>query len=121
MFDVDHGVTCEHADNVLAYTVQVSMTVEEPEADGGDATDSNAGEGGVGPVFTADLTLVAVYELSEGEEPGEEALGAFGDLSVRHTVYPYLRELIHTLTMRAGLPPLVLESFLAPVMRDAQR
>jgi hypothetical protein len=118
-FEVNDEISCEQADDVLAYLVHVSLSVDEPEQDDVDRDDSEGDSAlDLGPVFTADITLTVVYELAEGDELREGALHAFGELSVRHTAYPYLRELIHTLTMRGGLPPLVLGSFLAPVMQE---
>jgi preprotein translocase subunit SecB len=78
-------------------------------------------EGGSGPVFTAEVHLALLYQVTEeGYQPDDQALDAFGQLSAMHTAYPYLREVLHTLTMRAGLPPLVLGTFLAPAVGGNQ-
>lgn len=43
---------------------------------------------------------------------------AFGAVTVAATIYPYLRELMDTLTFRMGLPPLVLDVLRIPLAQD---
>ena len=63
------------------------------------------------------VTINGDFELTytvDGEPPPPEQVEAFGPLAI-FTAFPYVRELIHTLTMRLGLPPLTLGVFRLPI------
>lgn len=108
-----HELSWEHGEGALQYFVNFTLEVAEPETSD---PDSEAEAADV-PVFTSRMTLSVVYDF-DGDPEDDDVYLAFGELSVMHTVYPYLRELVHTLTVRAGLPPLVMPSFLSPVLND---
>jgi hypothetical protein len=59
-----------------------------------------------------ELVLNLVFSLSAGllEEPDLNAdLQAFGSVAVLEIGHPYVREIVHSLTARMGIPPLVLD------------
>lgn len=115
------------APEALAYELRFTVTIRpatDSEGAADTSTEDSTGaldeETAPAPVFSATVHFGAVYELDDPSFEGtDDAYRAFGELSVKHTVYPYLREVIHTLTARAGLPPLVLGSFLAPVVSSS--
>ena len=108
--DPTSDITWDELDGALLFHVNFRLEVTEP----GDADDAEPV-----PLFNAEARLDVDYAF-EGEAPEDgQAFAAFAQLSVMHTAYPYLRELVHTLTVRAGLPPLVLPSFLSPALRPA--
>lgn len=59
------------------------------------------------PLFSINLTMSLVFKLKE-EVPREELL-AFGEIGVVEIAHPYVREIVHNLTFRMGLPPFVLD------------
>jgi preprotein translocase subunit SecB len=66
-------------------------------------------------VFEAQLTMSIVFELSSREFT-EADLQAFGVIGALDIVHPYVREMVHSLTVRMGLPPLVLDVKTPPNM-----
>lgn len=68
------------------------------------------------PLFTADVVLSATYTLPEGVQIENEAVEAFGSVSVTFMLFPYLRELLQSLTTRAGLPALLLNVMRSPLI-----
>lgn len=68
------------------------------------------------------LQLEGAFALrySCGEiEPGDEPLAAFAEINAPYNAWPYLRELIGSLSQRAGLrPPLMLPSLHIGVKRE---
>ncbi|MER5335149.1 hypothetical protein [Micromonospora sp. NPDC002717] len=60
------------------------------------------------PAVEAEVTFTLIFQLADQSISSEDlaAFGAVGALSVAH---PYVRELIHSLTARMGIPPLLLE------------
>ncbi len=67
------------------------------------------------PVFTLQAQLALNYECPETLEVSDEDALAFGTQSVLFSSYPYFRELVHTMTSRTGLPPLVLGTLRLPI------
>ncbi|HYN97091.1 MAG TPA: hypothetical protein VES42_24900 [Pilimelia sp.] len=61
------------------------------------------------PVFAASLTLNLVFRLAVGADLDRDDLRAFGSVSVLEVAHPYFREIVHGLSGRMGLPPLVLQ------------
>ena len=60
------------------------------------------------PLFTVDSTHLAFYAHSIQGLP-EAVMKHVGETSVMLSVYPYIRELVQSLTSRAGLPALTLD------------
>ncbi|WP_374198072.1 protein-export chaperone SecB [Micromonospora sp. PLK6-60] len=58
--------------------------------------------------FRAALTMSAVFDFSDPSLTDEE-LQKFGMGGVLDLVHPYVREQVHSLTARMGLPPLLLD------------
>lgn len=117
--EIGQNVRWQRTEDVLAYELRFTIDVTDQPAESDDAGSSGADvhDAVKRPVFSAEVHLAVVYELDDDSfEATDEAYRAFGELSAKHTSYPYLRELVHSLTTRAGLPPLVLSSFLAPVV-----
>lgn len=72
---------------------------------------------GVGEVMATELNCryLATYSLPTPEEQDMDDLVAFGGVTVFRTVHPYLRELLHNLSSRLGLPSLTLGVFRVPI------
>lgn len=66
-------------------------------------------------LYSLNATYGANYSLSEPAGLETEHFEAFGQVSAVFTTYPYARELIQTLTARAGLPPLTLGLVRSPL------
>jgi preprotein translocase subunit SecB len=66
-------------------------------------------------VVDGTIEISVLYQLEEGAELTEGELAAFGNVSVLFTAHPYLRELLHSLTLRMGLPPLILDVMRSPL------
>jgi len=75
-----------------------------------EAQDADAAE-----MFKVNVAYTVLYEVDSDELLDESLLGAFGDVSVLFHTYPYLRETLHTITGRFGLPPLVLDTWKNPM------
>ena len=60
------------------------------------------------PLFTMESTHLAFYAYSIHGLP-EAVMKHIGETTVMLSVYPYIRELVQSLTSRAGLPPLTLD------------
>lgn len=106
--DVQQTYGWNRSDGVLLCEASCALTVSE-----------DAGEGaGPAPVFTAAVTFVAIYEeLTELDLP-DEAFEAFTAISASHSLHPYLREALQSLTVRAGLPAFVLATQLHSVVAN---
>lgn len=59
--------------------------------------------------------LVLSYRVSGLAALPEDQLQAFGEVSAVFSAFPYVRELVQSLTVRAGLPALVLGTLRAPI------
>ncbi len=56
-----------------------------------------------------------LYSVTDVQTLEEEDLQAFADVSAAFSAHPYARELLQSLTVRSGLPPLVLGTIRSPV------
>lgn len=61
--------------------------------------------------FRAEVTYYVMFDRREGVTHNDDEVIAFGRVTVAPTVVPYLRELVHGLTFKAGIPPYVLPLF----------
>ncbi|HEY9557463.1 MAG TPA: hypothetical protein VIR58_12055 [Acidimicrobiales bacterium] len=59
--------------------------------------------------------LALIYALSATSDFSDDQLHGFGEVSVAFSAFPYVRELVHTLTTRASLPPLILGTLRSPL------
>jgi hypothetical protein len=66
-------------------------------------------------IFSAEVALSLLFKLSQGAEISASHLRSFGSIGVVEIAHPYVRELIHSLSGRMGLPPIVVE-VLPPVI-----
>jgi hypothetical protein len=66
-------------------------------------------------VLEGTVELSVLYQLPVDRELSDDELTAFGQVSVLFTAYPYLREILHSLTGRMGLPPLILDVMRSPL------
>ena len=66
-------------------------------------------------VLEAELTMSVALELKDPTLT-ERDLEDFGVIGVLDIVHPYVREIVHSLTARMGLPPLVLDVKVPAVM-----
>lgn len=63
-------------------------------------------------IFEALLTYILELAFHDGARPMMPALRAFAAVGAVEVAHPYLREHLHSLSLRMGLPPLALD--LAP-------
>lgn len=109
-----------HEGTILHYEVEGALTIiadERDEPDGGDAEADDAAHSDA-PVLSATARFLVVYELPDGFELNPADADDFGQVSVLFSTYPYFRELLNSLTVRAGLPPLVLGTLRSPLDRS---
>jgi len=60
------------------------------------------------PAVEVRATLTIIFELKDNDFSSED-LAAFGAVGVLSIAHPYIRELLHNLTSRMAVPPLLLE------------
>jgi len=65
--------------------------------------------------FQVDAEFELLYRLPVDADVDNEDLAAFAEVSVSFSAFPYVRELVHGLTARAALPPLVLPPLRSPL------
>lgn len=90
-------------DTALIYTVAFDVSAyvsSEPDAD---------------EVFSCRVGYLVDYEMDPVEELSDEAFETFGRVSVVFSTYPYLREVVQSVTGRAGLTPLILDVIRSPL------
>lgn len=101
------NVAWGHAEDVLTYEIEFSVIVfAETEAD---------------PLFTAVTRFLLTYGLPKGFPLTDDDAQAFGTVSAVFSAHPYARELAQSLTVRAGLPPLVLGTLRSPLHERRQQ
>jgi hypothetical protein len=69
----------------------------------------SAADGRKNEVATFRLALSLVFKVKRQEKLTPAELDAFGRIAGIEIAHPYLRELVHNLTLRMGLPALVLD------------
>ncbi len=110
-----------HDGTILHYEVEGALTIATDTRDESDdaSEDAEAADGANGdvPVLSATARFLVVYELPEDFEFDPDDADDFGQVSVLFSTYPYFRELLNSLTVRAGLPPLVLGTLRSPLDR----
>ena len=94
-FDMEPQLGYARQDKEVAFQVAHHFTVYSQ----GDKTK---------PLLTGDAIYQVGYRLTDSIQLNDEDLSVFGSSTVVLAVYPFLRELLHSLTARSGLPPLVL-------------
>ncbi|MHB8264001.1 MAG: hypothetical protein ACYDGY_09705 [Acidimicrobiales bacterium] len=70
--------------------------------------DVSSQDDGTRTVLEGDVAYQVAYHLPDSVQLDGMDLSAFGNSTVLLAVHPFLRELLHGLTTRSGLPPLVL-------------
>lgn len=88
-------------DDWIGYQFDFSWQVGEKDADE--------------PLFTGLAQYQLVYEHPEDFAFEDDEAEAFGQTSVQLTVHPFVRELVQSLTTRAGLPPLTIPTIRQPL------
>jgi preprotein translocase subunit SecB len=81
-------------DHYVAYDVTYEITAQ-------DARGRRAVE--------ARVTYTIIFEFEENDNLSSDDFAAFGAIGVLSVAHPYIRELLHNLTSRMGIPPLLLE------------
>jgi preprotein translocase subunit SecB len=66
-------------------------------------------------VFRTGIAFALGYSVPADVEISSEEAEAYGSLSAKFMAHPYFRELVHTLSLRAGLPGLVLDVIRSPL------
>jgi len=72
-------------------------------------------------ILRSNVAFDLVYEVLTGIRPTEEEINAFGSVSAAFTGFPYLRELLQSLTVRSELPPLTLGVMRSPLDGDSEQ
>ena len=72
-------------------------------------------------VATLDADFVLVYRLPSDADPEADALEHFAQLNGTYNAWPYWRELVHTVSGRAGLAALVVPVFRPPIREIAEQ
>jgi len=78
------------------------------------APQTSAGE----VLFSAVVTVTSVFELPQEAEFSEGEINAFAATTCAFAAWPYIRETIQSLTLKAGIVPLVLEVLRLPLEID---
>jgi preprotein translocase subunit SecB len=65
--------------------------------------------------FTLNATQEVNYAVTDPTSYSDEEIGVFGVTSALLTVYPYLRELVQSTSLRCGLAPIVLDLVRIPM------
>jgi preprotein translocase subunit SecB len=104
-FDVRLGADARfHQDeDALIYTVAFDVSAHvstDPEADA---------------LFSCHVGYLVDYEIVAIEDVSDEAYEMFGRVSAVFSTYPYVREVVQSMTGRAGLDPLVLDVIRSPL------
>lgn len=92
--DLKHDVKTERANdgNVFVARVQFKLKVSTAEESG--------------EFMGIDSVFQLWYEVDEPETVNDDELAAFAEINAVHTAWPYLRELVHSVTGRMGLQPM---------------
>jgi preprotein translocase subunit SecB len=96
---IDVRPSYEQLDDTVLYTIQYGLKAVDAEEL---------------PVFEADIAYSLLFDLPAGETFEDDDFVAFGEVSVLFMLHPYVREAVHDLTSRFGLPPLVLQVLRRP-------
>lgn len=91
----------EFAEHLLVYSIDYLVRAEELSGEEEDQSASSQ----TGLSF--EVTFQATYAADTGYVPVPGELEAFGEISVVATTMPYLREIVHSLSGRMGVPILV--------------
>jgi preprotein translocase subunit SecB len=116
-WDVNFGATGPATTapaNVNVNTVVAGVRNEEQLAYSVTLTVDTVVEGGE-TLFHADAVFLLGYVVPADMETPQEAIDAFGVVSAAFSAYPFGRELIQSLTARAGLPTLTLDVMRSPI------
>jgi hypothetical protein len=96
-----------HSHPLVVFDVGLQFAAFDAEAEGDEVADA---------FFHGVLGLFVVYELPEDRPEWDEAdFEAFANISATFAAWPYIREILQSLTSRAGIPPLVLDVLRAPL------
>jgi preprotein translocase subunit SecB len=94
-------------DSYFIVMISYAITIEKADESSTGATDEESEE-----VATIAFQLGAFYEL-KSDDPNRELntddVDEYAKTTAMVTLYPYAREYVHDITMRMGLPPLVME------------
>lgn len=71
--------------------------------------------GGDEPVATVGCRYNAAYHWRHEDTPSDDELRAFGETTVLLALYPYVRQLVHDMTGRFNLDPLVMPLYKEPL------
>lgn len=104
---VSPGVNYEQGDRFFVLTVGYRVTIERPD-------DSDTDEPDKKPEEVADISfqfgmLCELEQESSSSGISLEEVEEYGDAAAQIVFGPYVREYLHDVTMRMGLPPLVMD------------
>lgn len=104
---VSPGVHYQQGDQFFVLTVGYQVTIERPD-------DSGAEEPGRETEEIADISfqfgmLCELEQEKFSSEVSREEVEEYGDAAAQIVFSPYVREYLHDVTMRMGLPPLVMD------------
>lgn len=137
--DVERDVKTHYASEQAAILVFVSYRIkgflkssEEDESSENEATRTTSsdsatepGEGGAESpdsdisIFNIQANWLLQYAVHNDEKIDPDDVVSFGEISGAFAAHPYMRELAQSLTLRMGLPPLVLDVVRSPLFDDS--
>lgn len=82
--------------------------------DGRVRVEPKAPEAGSGPLVTVECRFELLYRVPRGTNPSAEELHSFAATNAIMNVWPYFREFVHSISVRMGLPPIVIPVFRLP-------
>jgi hypothetical protein len=95
-YEIPEGVP-----DVVGVTVDLNLMAQPPDVDI--------------PTVSLNASFFVAYGLPSANEHPSAALEAFAELNGLYHVWPYWRELVHTVTGRVGLAPFVISVLKLPV------
>jgi hypothetical protein len=114
---IRHSVTYSEENAVLDVEVSVAASLCRPQQD------NNSVPTATKPLATASATCALRYSLAASPPPAElrnNLFESFAKINGVYNAWPYLRNTIHDVTGRLGIPPVVLPVYRVPRRQQAK-
>lgn len=95
--------------------IRYAVTGHIPAPPSGDDENAESAPDETIEILTIEILWILDYDLPEDHGFPESALQDFVEVSSTFAVHPYMREAVQTLTLRMGLPPLILDLLRSPL------
>jgi hypothetical protein len=116
--EINSSTEYNPGDAYFVVTMGYAITIEKPDDPGAEAGD---GESGSEDVAEISFQFAALYTLeldNAAREITREEVEDFAATVAASALSPYAREYVHDVTMRMGLPPLVMDVSLSFLPRE---